>query len=542
MISTLHIKNIGIIENLTIDFNEGLNILTGETGAGKSLIINALGILAGGRFSRDMIRKGANSSVVEACIYSPNNLYSIDNNIVITREVYFNGRNSCKINGRLVTVNELKEFMTQFINIHGQHDNQNLLNPLMHINYLDEYIGADLTKIKNEYRKLYKRYNELSNKLKRNYIDDREKERKLDLLNYQLKEIQDAKIKIGDDFRLQKTHEIMKNSEKLKQNLEIIDNNLRNQAIDSISESIRCLEKISGLGQQYENKLIELKNIYYEVQEISNDINYFKKEIFFDEEERENVENKLTQIYTLKRKYGNNIEEILDYKEKIKKEIEFIENVDSINEKIKKERNITKEQMIEICKNMNKLRANGAKILQEEINTELKDLELNNAKMSIKVELMKEERFNDNGLTNVEFFISTNKGEEEKELTKIISGGEMSRIMLAIKTVLADIDKVHTLVFDEIDTGISGKAANMVGEKLKQIANRHQVLVITHSATIAAKGEHNYYIGKIINKDKTYTTVKQLNETEVLEEIARISSGDVTEISLAHARELRNVS
>ena len=542
MISTLHIKNIGIIENLTIDFNEGLNILTGETGAGKSLIINALGILAGGRFSRDMIRKGANSSVVEACIYSPNNLYSIDNNIVITREVYFNGRNSCKINGRLVTVNELKEFMTQFINIHGQHDNQNLLNPLMHINYLDEYIGADLTKIKNEYRKLYKRYNELSNKLKRNYIDDREKERKLDLLNYQLKEIQDAKIKIGDDFRLQKTHEIMKNSEKLKQNLEIIDNNLSNQAIDSISESIRCLEKISGLGQQYENKLIELKNIYYEVQEISNDINYFKKEIFFDEEERENVENKLTQIYTLKRKYGNNIEEILDYKEKIKKEIEFIENVDSINEKIKKERNITKEQMIEICKNMNKLRANGAKILQEEINTELKDLELNNAKMSIKVELMKEERFNDNGLTNVEFFISTNKGEEEKELTKIISGGEMSRIMLAIKTVLADIDKVHTLVFDEIDTGISGKAANMVGEKLKQIANRHQVLVITHSATIAAKGEHNYYIGKIINKDKTYTTVKQLNETEVLEEIARISSGDVTEISLAHARELRNVS
>ena len=542
MISTLHIKNIGIIENLTIDFNEGLNILTGETGAGKSLIINALGILAGGRFSRDMIRKGANSSVVEVCIYSPNNLYSIDNNIVITREVYFNGRNSCKINGRLVTVNELKEFMTQFINIHGQHDNQNLLNPLMHINYLDEYIGADLTKIKNEYRKLYKRYNELSNKLKRNYIDDREKERKLDLLNYQLKEIQDAKIKIGDDFRLQKTHEIMKNSEKLKQNLEIIDNNLSNQAIDSISESIRCLEKISGLGQQYENKLIELKNIYYEVQEISNDINYFKKEIFFDEEERENVENKLTQIYTLKRKYGNNIEEILDYKEKIKKEIEFIENVDSINEKIKKERNITKEQMIEICKNMNKLRANGAKILQEEINTELKDLELNNAKMSIKVELMKEERFNDNGLTNVEFFISTNKGEEEKELTKIISGGEMSRIMLAIKTVLADIDKVHTLVFDEIDTGISGKAANMVGEKLKQIANRHQVLVITHSATIAAKGEHNYYIGKIINKDKTYTTVKQLNETEVLEEIARISSGDVTEISLAHARELRNVS
>lgn len=542
MISTLHIKNIGIIENLIIDFNEGLNILTGETGAGKSLIINALGILAGGRFSRDMIRKGANSSVVEVCIYSPNNLYSIDNNIVITREVYFNGRNSCKINGRLVTVNELKEFMTQFINIHGQHDNQNLLNPLMHINYLDEYIGADLTKIKNEYRKLYKRYNELSNKLKRNYIDDREKERKLDLLNYQLKEIQDAKIKIGDDFRLQKTHEIMKNSEKLKQNLEIIDNNLSNQAIDSISESIRCLEKISGLGQQYENKLIELKNIYYEVQEISNDINYFKKEIFFDEEERENVENKLTQIYTLKRKYGNNIEEILAYKEKIKKEIEFIENVDSINEKIKKERNITKEQMIEICKNMNKLRANGAKILQEEINTELKDLELNNAKMSIKVELMKEERFNDNGLTNVEFFISTNKGEEEKELTKIISGGEMSRIMLAIKTVLADIDKVHTLVFDEIDTGISGKAANMVGEKLKQIANRHQVLVITHSATIAAKGEHNYYIGKIINKDKTYTTVKQLNETEVLEEIARISSGDVTEISLAHARELRNVS
>ena len=540
MISTLHIKNIGIIEDLSIDFNEGLNVLTGETGAGKTLIIGALGVIAGGRFSKEMIRKGEKYSFIEASIFCPENPNSIDGNIIVSREVYTNGRNSCKVNGRLVTVNELKELMANVIDIHGQQDNQNLLNSNKHIAYLDDFIGNEILELKEEYSKLYKRYNEINAELSKNYGDDKEKERKLDLLNYQLEEIKNAKLKVGEDIKLTEEHNLMKNSEKLQENLEEIDENLNNQAIESVSDSIRCLEKISNCGEVYEEKLSELKNIYYEIQELARDISGMKEDIFFDEDQRDNVEKRLDEIFSLKRKYGNSIEEILEYKEKLEQEINEIENLDEINDKLKQEKEKVKKQMLELCSKMNSLRCEYAKIISNKINIELKDLEMSNATLRVAVEKIKD--FNANGLDKVEFMICTNKGEEEKELCKIASGGEMSRVMLAIKTVLAEVDKVSTLVFDEIDTGISGKAAKAVGEKLKTISNNHQVMVVTHSASIAAKGKYNYYISKKTTNEKTYTEIKRLSEEEVVKEIARISSGDITEISIAHAKELRKAS
>ena len=540
MISTLHIKNIGIIEDLSIDFNEGFNVLTGETGAGKTLIIGALGIIAGGRFSKDMIRNGEKYSFVEASIFCPENPNAIEGNIIVSREVYANGRNSCKINGRLVTVNELKEFMEDIIDIHGQQDNQNLLNQSKHISYLDDFIGNEITGLKLEYTKLFKRYNEINSELDNNYGDDKEKERRLDLLNYQLKEIENAKLKIGEDIKLNEEHNLMKNSEKLQENLEEVDNNLSNQAIESVSNSIRCLEKIVSCGEVYEEKLAELKNVYYEIQELSRDISSLKEDIFFDEEERDNVEKRLDEIFSLKRKYGNSIEEILKYKEELEAEINAIENLDEINNKLKHEKETIKKQMLEICNKMTYIREKYAQIISDKINLELKDLEMGNANLRVVVEKL--EKFNLNGLNRVEFMICTNKGEDEKELCKIASGGEMSRVMLAIKTVLAEVDKVSTLIFDEIDTGISGKAAKAVGEKLKTISNNHQVMVVTHSASIAAKGRYNYYISKKTKNEKTYTEIRKLNEEEVLKEIARISSGDITDISIAHAKELRKAS
>ena len=539
MVSTLHIKNIGIIEDLVIDFNEGFNVLTGETGAGKTLIIGALGIIAGGRFSKDMIRNGEKYSFVEASIFCPESPESIDGNIIVSREVYSNGRNSCKINGRLVTVNELKEFMAEKINIHGQQDNQNLLNPIKHIYYLDDFIGENIVSLKDKYLELFKRYNEINSELDRNYGDDKEKERRLDLLNYQLKEIDNSNLRIGEDIKLQEEHNIMKNSEKLQENLGIIDESLNNIAIESVSNSIRALEKISDCGETYQDKLSELKNVYYEIQELARDISGMKEEIFFDERERNNVEERLDEIFSLKRKYGNSIEEILEYREKLEKEISEIENLDETNKKLKQERKELENQMLNLCEKMDILRKKYAKVLSSRINKELQDLEMSNAVFRVNVERLAEDRFNNNGLNRVEFMICTNKGEDEKELCKIASGGEMSRIMLAIKTVLADVDKVLTLVFDEIDTGISGKAARAVGEKLKTISNNHQVMVVTHSASIAARGEYNYFIKKDVKQDKTYTDIKLLSELETIREIARISSGDVTDISMAHARELR---
>ena len=542
MISTLHIKNIGIIEDIVIDFNEGFNVLTGETGAGKSLIINALNIISGGRFSKEMIRSGEKYSFVEASIYCPENPNSIDGNIIVSREIYLNGRNSCKINGRLVTVNELKEFMVDIIDIHGQQDNYNLLDESKHISYLDDFAGSELLDLKDEYHLLYERYCEINKELSRNYGDDKEKERRLDLLNYELKEIVNAKLKENEDIKLQKEHNIMKNSEKLQENLHIVDESLSNQAIESISVSIRSLEKISGFGEKYEEKLSELKNIYYEVQELSRDISFMRDEINFDEEERDNIEKRLDEIYSLKRKYGNSIEEILLYKEKLEQEITEIENVDEINNKLKREKEELKKKMIIVCNKMTNIRKEKAEELSNKINRELSDLEMNNARLRVAVENTHDGNFDKNGLDKVKFLISTNKGEEEKELIKIASGGEMSRVMLGIKTVLADVDRVYTLIFDEIDTGISGKAAKSVGEKLKTISKNHQVIIVTHLASIAAKGDSNYFISKKVENEKTYTNIRRLTEEETIKEIARISTGDITKTSIEHAKELRKAS
>lgn len=539
MLSVLHIKNIGIIDDISIEFNQGFNVLTGETGAGKTLIIGSLAILSGGRFSKEMIRKGAEYSLIEASIFCPNSELSEDGNIIISREIYSNGRNTCKINGKLVTVLELKSCMSKIIDIHGQHDNQNLLDSSKHIIYLDNFIGNELIKIKQEYTENFNKYNELKTILKNNYGDETEKKRRLDLLRYQFNEINTANLKLEEEQELQGKHTIMLNSEKLKENLEIIDENINSNAIEYISNSIRCLEKIENYGQVYKEKLTELKNIYYELQETARDLSNLKEESNFDECERDMVESRLDLIFTLKRKYGNSIDEILKYKEKLEIEITQIENADEINKKIKQELNEIKNKMEKMCNEMNEIRNRYALVLSQKINEELKDLEMQNATIRINIET--QENYNQNGNDKVEFKICTNIGEEFKELSKIASGGEMSRVMLAIKTVLANVDEVPILVFDEIDTGISGKAAKAVAEKLKIISEKHQTICITHSATIAARGNKNYYIYKDIENDKTKTNIKMLNEEETIYEIARISNGEISEIALQNARELRKV-
>ena len=537
MLSTLHIKNIGIIDDLSINFEEGFNVLTGETGAGKTLIIGSLAILSGGRFSKEMIRKGEECSLIEASIFVPQSEFAEDGNIIISREVYSNGRNTCKVNGNLVTVSELKRIMSKIIDIHGQHDNQNLLDNTKHIMYLDSFIGDELFKIKQEYQEYFNKYNEIKNKLKNNYGDETEKTRRLDLLRYQYNEIDVANLKIGEDLELEEKHNIMVNSEKLKENLEEIDENINSNAIEYISNSIRCLEKIEDYGEIYKSKLAELKSIYYELQETARDLSSLKDEANFDEYERDEVERRLDIIFSLKRKYGNSIEEILEYKSKLAEEIEQIENVEEINKKLRIEQKEIESKMNNLCNLMNEKREKYGIILSEKINNELKDLEMPNACFSIKIE--KEASFNINGNDKIEFVISPNIGEESKELIKIASGGEMSRIMLAIKTVLADIDEVPILVFDEIDTGISGKAAKAVAEKMKIISNKHQTLCITHLPAIAAQGKNNFYIYKEVTNGKTRTKIKKLNEQEIIFEIARILNGDITDVAIENAKELR---
>ena len=539
MITTLHIKNIGIIDDLSIDLNNGLNVLTGETGAGKTLIIDSLGIISGGRFSKEMIRKGEKNSFVEICMYEPENENSIEGNIIVSREINSNGRNMCKINGRMVTVNELKNFMSKFIEIHGQNDNQSLLDNKFHLKYLDGFIGEELLKYKQEYKENYTRYIEIKQELKANYGDEKERERKLDLLKYQFNEIEEADLKEKEEEELEEKRKIMLNSEKISNSLNEADEAIGESSIDSINLAIRAMEKIEGIDTKYEAITSNLKNIYYDLQELSRDISNEKEDIYFDEQERNEVEERLDLIYSLKRKYGNNILEILNYKEEIEKEIQHIENLDDYNQKLKKELKQIKEKMTKLAINIHNLRKEYAKVLGININKILEDLEMKNAKINIHVDY-KEEEFFENGKDEIEFYITTNLGEDEKQLSKIASGGEMSRIMLAIKKVLADTDKMPVLIFDEIDTGISGKAANAVAEKLNSISKNHQVLCISHLPSIAASADYNYFISKRVLNDRTNTNIKLLNEEETIKEIARISSGEINEATIQYATQLRN--
>ena len=539
MITNLHIKNIGIIDDIEINLNNGFNVLTGETGAGKTLIIDSLKIISGGRFSKDMIRKGETNSFVELCMYEPESELSLDGNIIISREIYSNGRNLCKINGRLVTVNELKEFMKNFIEIHGQNDNQVLIDNKTHLNYLDDFIGEEINSIKEQYTQMYYERKQIKKELQDNYGDEKEKQRKLDLLQYQLNEIEEANLKLNEEDELEEKRKIILNSEKIADNLKVADQAIGENSIDFISEAIRALEKIENIDCKYETANSNLKNIYYELQELSRDISSYKEDTYFDEYEREEVEGRLNLICTLKRKYGNNIEEIIKYKEEIKQEIEHIENLEEYNNKLKSELKEIESKMTDYAKELDEKRNKKGKILAKKINQELKDLEMKNACINVKVEYYENE-FYEAGKNTVDLMIKTNIGEDEHVLSKIASGGEMARIMLAIKKVLADSDKMSVIIFDEIDTGISGKAAKVVAEKLKTISKSHQVICISHLAVAAALADYNYFISKNVTNERTKTNVKLLDENEIICEIARISSGEINEVTLQYAAELRN--
>ena len=526
MITNLHIKNIGIIDDLEVDFNSGLNVLTGETGAGKSLIIGSLNIISGGRFSKEMLRKGETNAFVEICIFAPENVNSIEGNIIVSREINLNGRNMCKINGRMVTVNELKEFMKNIIEIHGQNDNQGLIETKEHLKYLDNFIGEDVLVLKEEYSTYYAKYNKIKKELKENYGDEKERQRRLDLLKYQQNEIEEAKLSIGEEEELSAKQKIIINSEKIAKTLNEVDISIGENAIDLISNSIRCLEKIESIDEKYEESTNSLKSVYYELQEISRDISNYKEDVFFDENEQKEVEERLDLIYSLKRKYGNTIEEIIKYKDELEKEIYRIENLEEYTNNLKNNLKEVKKKLDTLGMKIHKVREIKAEELSSKINKNLQELEMKNAKVNIHVDYLEE--YLETGKDKVEFYIRTNIGEDEKELSKIASGGEMSRIMLAIKTVLASTDKTPVLIFDEIDTGISGKAANAVAEKLNKIAGKHQVLCISHLPNIAAIADYNYFISKNI-----------VNEKEIIKEIARISSGEINDAALKYAEGLR---
>ena len=535
MITNLHIKNLGIIKDIELELGEKFNVLTGETGAGKSLIIDSLNILAGGRFSKEMIRRGEEYLFVEANLFFENKDED-EKNVIVSRQISLNGKNICKINGNMVTVNQLKEYMASIVDIHLQNDNNKLLNKKNHIEFLDSY-DFNILNLKTKYQELYFKYLKLKNELSENLGDEKERKRTLDLLEYELNEIEEANLTETED-ELENNIKLIKNSEKILNSLNESKEELDN-ALPILERVMRNFSKISDIKKEYNENYEITENSFYNLKEVYDSISNMQDELDVDEYSNEQFFKRLDLISTLKRKYGNTIAEILDYKKKVEENISKINNMESYVKNLNKELDSIKKEMLEISQKLHYLRVNNAIKISDYINEQLIDIEMKDVKISVNIDYDETNIFDMNGQDRVEFLVKTNVGAEFLPLTKIASGGEISRIMLAIKTVLCVSNSGVTLVLDEIDTGISGAAASKVAEKLQKISKNMQILCVTHLSNIAAVADNNFYIYKEIQDGNALTKIKLLSEEEKINEIARISFGKISEVAINYALELK---
>ena len=549
MLSHIHINNLGIIEDLEIDFGKGLNIITGETGAGKTLVIGAIQMLCGNKVSKDTIRNGMDKAFVEALFYVEdaqlkevlNNMGYAHDEIVISRELSNSGRSIAKINGRLVTISELKELGEVLVDLHGQHDNQSLLDAKKHIEVIDNFAGKELVKLKEEYSTLYNKRKELLGEIERLGGEPEQRLRTIEFLKFQLDEIENAKLKVNEDEELNEKRKVLANAEKIMKSL-----SYSYEAISSEEGVINCLERIrsrlneiSMLDKKYEEFIGIVNEAYYQLEDVSGSLANEIDSLFIDEDELNRVDERLDLLFKLKKKYGGTIEEILASYDSMKNEYSELCNSEELVNKLRNDLEKTEELLKAAAAQISKKRQTVSKELEVKLAEILKELEMPKSKFKIKVEFG--DKFLTNGMDEVEILFSSNLGEEVKPLSKVASGGEISRIMLALKNVLANADIIPVMIFDEIDTGISGKAGFAVGEKMAEIAKNKQVICVTHLPSIAAKGNQNYYISKESINDKTSTSVKKLNEEETISEIARIiSGGNISEAALIHANEIRN--
>ncbi len=557
MILEMYIKNFALAEEIRIDFEQGCNILTGETGSGKSIIIDALNLCLGGRYDKSFVRKGTDKGLVEVTFSVTNEKVikellecgidaSLDDNLIISREIYSDGKNISRVNGRNVRISFLKTIGSLLVDVHSQHQNQVLFNKDKHIEFLDIYGYQRIEPSKKEYIYVYNEYFDLKKKINSltENKDDIEIAREIDLLKFQIKEIEEANLAIGEYDQLLKERELHRNSEKIYTSLNSSYSNLYESnynAFDLISKGIKDLKSVANIDERLEELHTSLEEIMYTLQDISKDIRDYKDNIDFDIKSLDDIEIRIDIINNVKRKYGNCIEEILEYKEKIMKRLEDIENRDEKIIELKYELGKIESVLNQKSEKITSIRKEIANELEADICEQLNSLNMKH--VVFKVDFSKKEEYSLTGKDNIEFMISFNIGEDLMPIYKVASGGEMSRFMLAFKTILSDIDKVNTLVFDEIDTGISGIAAEIVGKKLKDISHKKQVISITHLPQIAVNSDAHFRIEKIIQESRTYTKIEKLNPEEQIKEIARLISGsNITEKTIEHAKEIIQIA
>ena len=546
MLSLLHIENIAVIECADISFDRGFNVLTGETGAGKSIVIDAISAILGQRAYRDMIRTGTNKASVRAVFtdvprlsWFEENGVEYDPETIIQREVHLDGKNVCRVNGSLVTVSILNKLGIQLINIHGQHDSASLFDEANHLTFLDDFAGNEA--IRAEYSEKYSEVDKIRREINRISMDEGEKLRRMENLKYQIEEIEKANLTAGEDEELEERRKLLQNSEKIANGLnEAVENLYGGDDTDGAASLLNMAERALARIAKYSDDIASLHekvaDLMYQVQdaaEVARDVQY---ELSYSADELDKIESRLDVIHKLRRKYGTTCAEILQYLQKAKQELDEIEFADDHLERLKKKLKKAEKAAWDAALVLRQNRQEAAGKLSARILTELAQLDMPKVQFACQ---FTELELTSNGADAVAFYMSANVGEALKPMSKVASGGELARIMLAMKNVLAEQDKVDTLIFDEVDTGVSGRAAQKVAEKLKAVARAKQVLCVTHLPQIAAMGDTHMLIAKGERDGRTYTTVTPLDLEGRKRELARIIGGaNITEITLKSAEEM----
>ena len=534
MINHISIRNFAIIEETDIDFEDGLNIITGETGSGKSIVIEAVSLALGSRADSAFVRHGAAKAIVQLA-------GELDGEeIVITREVSSAGKNLCRLNGQLVTLAQLQETCRRLADIHGQYDNQSLLNPDNHIRLVDSYHHAEIAPVRQSFDQAYQAYHEVQGKLNRLLAQERDNLKKMDFYRFERDEIDKARLVPGEDEALTEQAALLQNSEKIFAGIETaygLLNDGDTAAASAMGTGLAALQGISDFSKDIAAVTEEFADLYYRLEDISASLREIREKITFSPEELDNAISRLNLIDGLKRKYGSSIDEILAYRDRIDEELSQIENFDQIKAQLESESREAYERLSQWADHLTEVRRASAQELSRSIEKELHDL--NFADAQLEIDFRRPDVIGPDGSDIVEILITTNKGEPLKPLVKVASGGEISRIMLAIKNITGTYDSIPTMIFDEIDAGISGITASVVGRKLKEIAENHQIICITHLPQIAACGSASYRIYKETDLDKTYTHVERLTDAQTVDEIARLLGGDnITETTRKSAAEL----
>ncbi|HBZ6635831.1 DNA repair protein RecN [Clostridium botulinum] len=555
MLIQLNIKNFALIQEITMNFNEGFNILSGETGAGKSILIDAIDYVLGGKFSKSLIRTGENKTYVEAIFTVENSLLknvlieldieSDDDMLIVSRETHQSGRSLIKVNGKTFLTSQLKKIREKLLDIHGQHQNQTLLQRNSHILYLDEFIGNEILSYLEEFTSLKNDLLQIENKIQQICGND-DRDKLLDYLKFQIEDIEKGKLKEKEEEYLKEEFNLLSNAEKISTSLNLsyallngVDGD--NSVINSISKVIQELSNIENNFEKAKKNRQLIEEAFYTIEEVSRDIRNIAEEVVYDDDALEKVNARIYEINQYKKKYGATIAEVLEYYEKMKIQYNDLINSEKIIEELTLKKNEIIKEMEVVSLKLHELRSSKSTELKEKILNELSFVGLEKSTMEINI--VREEKFNSRGFDDVCFMISTNPGEPLMPLEKILSGGELSRIMLALKCVFADKDEIATLIFDEIDTGISGGVAKRVGEKMYQVSKNHQVLCITHLPQIAILSDYHYFVSKMVKENKTFTNIRVLTKEEKEYQIGRMLDGDeVTEATLNNVKEMIKIA